>query len=139
MNPSLRPPPGIVILNVSPDSALFQSKITRVRFGPLWRLKPVLIILERDGGIMGRKIRGSLNSDALPSRLARRLDALVKRSRFFELPIRLEPEQPAPDRFTYRLTIESDQAAHTIEVSEAALPDDLRPLLTFLNSSLLLK
>ena len=99
----------------------------------------MLIILERHGGIMGRKIRGSLNSEALPPQQARRLTSLLKRSRFFELPIQLRPDLPAPDSFTYRLTIESDQGTHTIEVSEASLTDDIRPLLDFLSQSLLLK
>jgi hypothetical protein len=88
---------------------------------------------------MGRKIHGSLNSETLPTKKARRLNSLLKSSRFFELPVRLEPHLPAPDRFIYRLTIESDQGTHTIEVSEAALPEDLRPLLDFITQSLLLK
>jgi hypothetical protein len=102
-------------------------------------LKQVLIILERHGGIMGRELHGSLDSETLPPSQVRRLNSLLKRSRFFQLPIRLEPDLPAPDRFSYRLTIESDQGTHTIEVSEAALPADLRPLLDFLSQSLLLK
>jgi hypothetical protein len=99
----------------------------------------VLIILERHGGIMGRKIQGSLDSETLSRQQAHQLNSLLKRSRFFELPIHLEPDLPAPDRFTYRLTIESDQGTHTIEVSETSLPADLRPLLDFLTQSLFRK
>ncbi len=88
---------------------------------------------------MGRKVRGSLDSETLPPRQARRLDLLLRKSRFFELPMRMAPDFPEPDRFLYRLTVESEQGTHTIEISEAALTDDLRPLLDFLSRSLLMK
>ena len=93
------------------------------------------ILFERSGGFSGRRIQGSLDSSMLPDSEARRLTQLVEQSGFFELPAILESTQPGADRFSYRVTVESEQGRHTVEASEAAVPGSMRPLLDYLTRS----
>lgn len=95
------------------------------------------IVFERTGGFAGRKIQGSIDSSMLPVAEARRLTRLIEQSRFFELPPVLEPAHPAADRFSYRVTVESEQGRHTVEASEAAVPSPMRPLLDYLTRSVI--
>ncbi len=94
------------------------------------------ILFERSGGIVGRSIRVSLDSASLPERQARRLAELLEQSHFFDLPVKLESTRPGADRFSSRVTVETDAGSHTIEAAEAAVPADLRPLLDWLTRSL---
>jgi hypothetical protein len=97
------------------------------------------IWLERSGGFAGRRQHGSLDSTSLSELQARQLAELLDRSHFFELPLRLESSSPGADRFSYRLTVETDSATHTVEAAEAAVPAELRPLLDWLTHSLFRK
>jgi hypothetical protein len=97
------------------------------------------IQFERSGGFVGRKITGSLDSSVLSHAQALRLKVLLKQSRFFELPSTLESSRPGTDQFSYRLTVESEEGHHTVEAGEAAIPDEMRPLLEYLTRSLLPK
>ncbi len=95
----------------------------------------MLIFFERTGGLAGIKLKGSLDSSNLPIREAQRLQRLLKQSGFFDLPPILTSNQPSPDRFSYRVTVETDKGKHTVNAEEAALPDTMRPFLDFLTRS----
>jgi len=86
------------------------------------------IYFERTGGFMGRKVSVTIDMDDLPDEQAEMLEELVNDADFFELPADLT--KPAvPDAFTYNITISSDKRQHSVRVSDATAPDNLRPLL----------
>jgi len=86
------------------------------------------IFFERTGGFMGRKVNATIDLDDLPDEQAELLDDLLDEAGFFELPADLT--RPAmPDAFTYNITVSSDERQHSVRVSDATAPDDLRPLL----------
>ena len=91
------------------------------------------ISLERTGGFAGIKVQRVVDSkDLLPAE-AKRLTALLKKARFFELPTELGGESPGVDRFHYKLTVENDDGTRTIEASDASIPDGMRPLIDWLS------
>ena len=94
------------------------------------------VLFERTGGFAGAKLQGSVDSSALPPMKARRLKELLRKSRFFDLPSTLGSGQPGVDRFSYKVTVETEQGKHTVEASDAAIPNKMRPLLDFLARSL---
>lgn len=86
------------------------------------------IYFERTGGFMGRKVSVTIDMDDLPDEQVEMLEELVNDADFFELPADLT--KPAvPDAFTYNITISSDKRQHSVRVSDATAPDNLRPLL----------
>ena len=93
------------------------------------------IFFKRTGGFAGSKLEGSLDSSALPTSQARHLQQLLKQSRFFDLPPVLRSEQPGTDRFSYTVTVETDEKVHTVEAGEAAIPVSMRPFLDFVARS----
>ena len=58
---------------------------------------------------------------------------LVESARFFELPAVLRSSAPGADRFQYRIGVETGQLKHTVQVDDAAVPDQLQPLIAWLN------
>ena len=93
------------------------------------------VLFERTGGFAGIKLSASFDSASLPPRQAQRLQELLEECRFFQLPIRLEETAPRPDRFFYRLTVESQNGVHTVQASEGAVPPEMRPLLEWLTTA----
>jgi len=86
------------------------------------------IYFERTGGFMGRKVSATIDLDDLPDDQAEALGELLGKADFFELPPDLT--RPAmPDAFTYNITVSSEERQHSVRVSDATAPDDLRPLL----------
>jgi hypothetical protein len=90
------------------------------------------ISLERTGGFAGRRVQIDLDSRSLPAARARQLRSLLARSRFFDLPVLLDSGASGADRFHYRVTVEEDDRSHTVEAGEAAIPNNMRPLLDWL-------
>lgn len=93
------------------------------------------ILFERSGGFIGRKVSLNIDMDDLPKEQADALRELLDEADFFDLPGDLR-RQPAPDEFSYSITVESEQRQHTVHVSDTSMPDDLRPLLKELNKFL---
>jgi hypothetical protein len=94
------------------------------------------IFFERTGGFAGIKLKTLLDSSTLPPREARRLQRLLKQSGFFDLPPVLESGEPGADRFSYRVTVETEDGEHTVEAVEPAIPGTMRPFLDFLARSI---
>ena len=77
---------------------------------------------------MGRKVSVTIDMDDLPEDRAEALGNLLDEANFFELPADLT--SPAmPDAFTYNITVFSEDEQHSVRLSDASAPDDLRPLL----------
>ena len=86
------------------------------------------IFFERTGGFMGRKVSVTIDLDDLPAEQVELLDELLDDADFFELPPDLT-KAAMPDSFTYNITVSSVERQHSVRVSDATAPDDLRPLL----------
>lgn len=91
------------------------------------------VLFERSGGFAGRTIRKEFDASRMTSDQSSRLLEHVRRAGFFELPHRIEAGTIGPDRFHYRLTVETADRSHTVDLDEAAVPPLLRPLLDFLS------
>ena len=57
---------------------------------------------------------------------------LVEAARFFELPAVMRSPAPGADRFQYKISVETGELAHTVQVDEAAVPAELQPLIAWL-------
>lgn len=90
------------------------------------------IFFERSGGFMGRKVTANFDLHELPEDQAEALEEMLDEADFFELPADLT-RPPMPDAFTYTITVHREVRQHSIRVSDATAPDDLRPLLEELN------
>ncbi len=90
------------------------------------------ILFERSGGFMGRKVSLEIDMDDLPEDEAGTLRELLDEVDFFDLPDDLR-RAPAPDEFTYSITVAVEERQHSVRVSDTSMPDDLRPLLKELN------
>jgi len=90
------------------------------------------IFFERSGGFMGRTVKATINLEDLPDDMAKTLEEMLDEADFFELPADLT-RPPMPDAFTYTITVSTTVRQHSVVVSDATAPDDLRPLLEELN------
>lgn len=90
---------------------------------------------ERSGGFAGMRMAATIDSQTLSSEEAGALRQMVEAAGFFDLPVTIAAPQPGADRFLYRLTVEVEGREHTIEVSDAAVPTSLRPLLDWLTAA----
>lgn len=84
---------------------------------------------ERTGGFAGMRLAATVNTEALPAEEARGLREAVEAAKFFELPALIASAPQGADRFHYKLTVEAEGRRHTVEMSEAVVPEALRPLL----------
>jgi len=91
---------------------------------------------ERSGGFAAITLRRSLDSADLPAADLRRLESLLQKARFFELPARIASPDGGPDRFHYRLTVETTDGIRTVEASEPAISPELRRLLDWITRTL---
>jgi hypothetical protein len=86
------------------------------------------ITVERSGGFTGMPLTSSIDTAHLPPEQATHLRHLVETADFFHLPTTLSaPAQP--DRFEYEVTVQEGDRKHTVTFGEAAMPEQLRPLL----------
>ncbi len=92
------------------------------------------IQFERTGGVAGLRLTATVHSGTLSPEEARKVQEMVQEARFFELPSTLLPAQPGADRFQYKVTVETKERRHTVEIAEGAAPPRLRPLLDWLTA-----
>lgn len=87
------------------------------------------ILFERSGGFAGMLVRASIDTASLSKEEADKLEKLVAEAGFFDLPVQLASPSPGADQFQYKVSIEEGDRRHTVETSDQAAPDSLRPLL----------
>jgi hypothetical protein len=75
-----------------------------------------------------------VNSADLSADEASKLEELVKDADFFNLHPEIKPVTPGPDRFEYRISVSTGSRTHTTIISEAVMPDRIRPLIDYLAS-----
>ena len=88
----------------------------------------------RSGGFAGLRLATTIDTQQLGAEVASALDKMVAEAGFFALPEQIKPASPGPDRFEYQVTISSGAQKHSINVSDAVVPEPLRPLLDFLTT-----
>lgn len=81
---------------------------------------------------MGSEIAATFDLNDLPTGDARRIQDLIDRSNFFEIPA-VDAAPSGPDEFVYTLTIVSGNAIHTVRATDSLMPRALRPLIQDLN------
>lgn len=87
------------------------------------------IQFERSGGFAGMLVRANLDTAFLSPEEADKLQKMVEEASFFELPGQLSSPSPGADQFQYKVSVEEGDRRHTVETSDQAAPDSLRPLL----------
>ena len=87
---------------------------------------------ERKGGFTGIPVQATVEVDTLPENERQLVLDSVAKSDFFALPGKISAPRPVPDTFYYKITVESDQGSHLVEVDEVAAPQSLKPLLQVL-------
>jgi hypothetical protein len=87
------------------------------------------IHFERSGGFAGMIFEVSVETNDLPEEEAQAIGRLVENSNFFTLPSRFDDETPRSDQFQYKIMIETENQTHTVETSDFAAPQEMRPLL----------
>ena len=91
------------------------------------------ISFERTGGFAGMRMAITVDADSLPNPDATALRKLVTDADFFNLAVP-SAGKVIPDGFQYAITIEGDGKQRTIQITDAAIPDKLRPLLEDLSA-----
>lgn len=89
---------------------------------------------ERTGGFAGLRLAVDLDTDSLAAPEADELRRLVEAARFFELPSEIVGSETTADQFVYKMTVESADRSHTVNVGESAAPETLRPLIDWLTA-----
>jgi len=95
----------------------------------------VRIYFKRTGGFAGIRLETMIDSDTLPPEEAAKLLDMVESADFFSLPPKITVREIGADQFQYKVTIESKERQHSVEMQEAAIPPTLRPLVTRLTAS----
>ena len=91
------------------------------------------IKFERSGGFTGRPLTTSFDTDDLPESTANDLRALVQKVDFSKLANNLQSNNNAPDQFAYTITVQSQDSQHTVVTNDSSAPEELKPLIDFLN------
>ncbi len=88
------------------------------------------IDFERTGGVTGMRVATTVDTAKLPEAEAETLHSMLTEAGFFELPAFLKSPEPQMDQFEYRLTVTPDEGdPHTVQMSDAAAPAGMQPLL----------
>ena len=93
------------------------------------------IHLERSGGFAGLRLIHDIDSTTLSPEQQAELNNLIEQSHLFELPPVLRAEHAGADRFQYKLRVKGDSHEHSVELDEAAMPPNLRPLINWVMAS----
>lgn len=93
----------------------------------------VKINYERTGGLRGNTTSFAIDLDSLSISEREQINKLISNSDFFNLNSNTNSPGGAADFFTYTITIESDKNKHTVSVNDITLPNNLIPLIEFLD------
>lgn len=97
---------------------------------------PVTVRLERSGGVGGITRSVEVSTDELSDEDATRLRDLIAQADFFSLPAEITNDSLVVDDFLYVITIDAGDRQATVRTHGVATPDELRPLLDWLNRAL---
>ena len=84
---------------------------------------------ERSGGFAGLRQTHDLGPADLTPEDTAELNHLIDSSHFFDLPAQVHAPNPGADRFHYKLALDTGNRQHTVELDDAAVPANVRPLI----------
>lgn len=87
------------------------------------------IYFERSGGLLGKSVTTTVDTDALSSDEASSWRQMVLESSFFAMPEEQTTAIEGQDQFQYKVVVEVEEVSHTVETTDVAAPESLRPLL----------
>lgn len=90
------------------------------------------IYFERFGGFAGLHLSTAVDSETLTHEDRQLLADMVAASDFFHLPAQITAPSSGPDRFQYKIEIESADKRQAVIVDEQVIPSTLRPLIKWL-------
>ncbi|HLW55438.1 MAG TPA: protealysin inhibitor emfourin [Candidatus Angelobacter sp.] len=90
---------------------------------------------ERSGGFAGLTQKYSVSEDNLPEEDRQKLSDLVAGARFFDQPPVIRRKTASADQFQYKIAVNSGDRAHEVQVDEGAVPDELKPLIGWLQTA----
>jgi emfourin len=91
------------------------------------------IRFECSGGLAGIHTSVELDSISMSSEELKQIRELIKSSNFFNLPPEsLPPKRGSADYLNYKVTIETEEAKHTIHTNDITMPTEIEPLINFL-------
>ena len=93
----------------------------------------IYVSYERTGGFAGMKQSIEIRSDTLSVVDKTQLIQLIEDSDFFELDLKNDLSQSSADQFNHKITVIQSDKEKTLEMNDATVSDNLRPLITFLN------
>jgi hypothetical protein len=85
---------------------------------------------ERSGGFAGMTIATEFDLDELPEEQAKALMEILDEADFDELPAQILPTRPGADQFNYKITVQGKKGLRSVETTDSAAPEKLRPLLS---------
>jgi hypothetical protein len=88
---------------------------------------------ERSGGFVGIVQRCSVSLDSLPEEEQSKLAELISNAHFFDQPSVMRTQGGA-DQFQYKISINSGQQTHEVQVDQGAVPAELQPLIAWLQA-----
>lgn len=96
------------------------------------------IRFERSGGFAGIITGNTIDSLQLKRNESKMLQSMIEDACFFSLPAgKITANQP--DRFSYKITIESAGKKHMVEFSQESVPEGLKNLVQYLKKKTRLK
>jgi len=96
------------------------------------------IRFERSGGFTGIITDKTVDSLQLKEKESKMLQSMIEDARFFSLPAG-KTTASHPDRFSYKITIETAGKKHMVEFSQESVPEGLQDLVQYLNQKTRLK
>jgi len=93
---------------------------------------PFEVRFERTGGFAAVPLRLDIKSNLLTTEQSDNLRQLIIASDFLNLASANMETAVTPDRFTYVLTLETEDIRHTVRISESHAPPQLKPLIDYL-------
>lgn len=85
------------------------------------------ITFDRTGGVIGNDLHLDLNLDDLSEDEAQHLMRLIEEADFYNVPEHTA-DQFTSDEYKYTISVNSEQASHTVHTSDHSMPKHLLPL-----------
>lgn len=90
------------------------------------------IYFERSGGFAGIRMSAFIDTMLLDRDEANKLQTIIENSLFFDLPTKTVEPKFGADYFRYKITIETQDKKHSIEVTDMTISPAIKPLIDIL-------
>lgn len=90
------------------------------------------IWFERSGGFGGMTVKTEIESESITPEEAEKIRHWIDQINFFEVQISDSLTLGQPDQFTYKIKLESDEKARTLEFNDSTIPVNFHPFVRYL-------